>query len=58
MQVEAQEVGIGFHRAEIVDRHNFDILAAMLDDGAQHEAWIRPNPLIATRTAILLLLVR
>ena len=37
-RVEAQEVGIGFHRAEIVDGHHFDIGAAALDDRPQNVA--------------------
>ncbi len=36
--VEAQQVRIGFHRAEIVDGNHFDIGAAGLDDGAQDVA--------------------
>lgn len=36
--VVAQEVGVGLDRAQIVDRHDFDIRAAVLGDGAQDEA--------------------
>jgi hypothetical protein len=36
--VVAQQVGVGLDRAEIVDRHDLDVLAARLDDGAQHIA--------------------
>ena len=38
--VKAQKVGVGLDRPEIVDGDDFDILAAALDDGAQH---IAPN---------------
>jgi hypothetical protein len=53
--VEAEEVGIGLDRAEIVDGHDLDVLAARLDDGAQTLRPMRPKPLIATRTAIFFL---
>ena len=36
--VEAQQVGVGLDRAEIVDADDLDILAARLGDGAQHVA--------------------
>ncbi len=36
--IEAQQMGIGLDRAEIVDADHFDILAAGLGDGAQHVA--------------------
>ena len=36
--VEAQQVGVGLDRAEIVDRHDLDVVAAGFDDGAQHVA--------------------
>ena len=36
--VEAEEVGVGLDRAEIVDRHDLDVLAAGLHDRAQHVA--------------------
>ena len=36
--VEAQQMGVGLDRAEIVDRHHLDVLAAALDDGAQDVA--------------------
>ena len=36
--VEAQQVGVGLDRAEIVDRHDLDVLAARFDDGAQDVA--------------------
>ena len=35
--VEAQEVGVGLHRAQIVDRDDLDVLAARLQNSAQHE---------------------
>ena len=37
-RVEAEEVGVGLDRAEIVDRHDLDVLAVGLDDGAQYVA--------------------
>jgi hypothetical protein len=37
-RVEAEEVGIGLDRAEIVDRHDLDVLAAGFHDGAQYIA--------------------
>ena len=36
--VEAQQVGVGLDRAEIVDADHLDILAAGLGDGAQDVA--------------------
>ena len=36
--VEAQQVRVGLDRAEIVDGDDLDVLAAGLDDGAQHVA--------------------
>ncbi len=52
--VEAQQMGVGLDRAEIVDADHLDILAA----GSRR--WLastlrpmRPNPLIATRIAML-----
>ena len=36
--VEAQQMGVGLDRAEIVDADDFDVVAAGLDDGAQHVA--------------------
>ena len=36
--VEAEEVRVGLDRAEIVDRHDLDVLALRLDDRAQHVA--------------------
>src|SRR5579862_9159665 len=36
--VEAQQVGVGLDRAEIVDADHFDVLAAGLGDGTQHVA--------------------
>ena len=35
--VVAQQVGVGLDRAEVVDRHHLDVLAAMFDDRAQDE---------------------
>jgi hypothetical protein len=37
-RVVADEVGVGFHRPEIVDRDHLDIGAAGFDDGTQHIA--------------------
>ena len=34
-RIEAQQMGIGLDRGEIVERHHLDVLAAGLDDGAQ-----------------------
>ena len=36
--VVAQQVGVGLDRAEIVDGHDLDVLAAGFDDGAQDVA--------------------
>ena len=36
--VEAQQVGVGLDRAEIVDGNDFDIVAAAFDDGAEDVA--------------------
>ena len=36
--VEAQQVGVGLDRAEIVDRNHFNVFAAGLGDGAQHQS--------------------
>ncbi len=36
--IEAEQVRIGFNRAEIVDRDDFNIGAPAFDDGAQHVA--------------------
>ena len=40
-RIVAQQVGVGFHRAEIVDRDHLDVGAAGLDDPAQH---VPPDP--------------
>ena len=34
--VEAKQVGVGFYRAQIVDRDDFNVLAAAFNDGAKH----------------------
>ena len=36
--IEAQQMGVGFHRPQIVDADDFDIGAPRLDDCAQHVA--------------------
>ena len=36
--IESKKMGIGFHRPQIVDRHDLDIPAARFDDRAQHIA--------------------
>ena len=36
--VEPQQMGVGFHRAEVVDGHDVDVLAAGLIDGANDVA--------------------
>ena len=36
--IVAQEVRVGLHRAEVVDRHHLDIGAPVFDDGAQDVA--------------------
>ena len=36
--IEAEQMGVGLDRAEIVDPHHFDVPAAGLGDGAQHIA--------------------
>ena len=48
-----EEVGVGLDRAEVVDRHHLDVLAAGLDDGAQHQRPMRPKPLMATLTVMV-----
>ncbi len=50
-----QEVGVRFDGAEIVDADDHDVLAPGLDQGTQGQTPMRPNPLIATRTAIFFL---
>jgi len=35
--VVAEQVGVGFDRAQVVDRHHLDVAPPMLDDGAQHQ---------------------
>ena len=35
--VIAQQMGIGFHRPQIVDGHDFDVAAARLHDRPQHQ---------------------
>jgi hypothetical protein len=42
-RVEAEQVGVGLDRAEIVDRHDLDVFAARLHDGAQHVAADAPE---------------
>ncbi len=42
--VEAQQMGVGLDRAEIVDRHHLDVRAARFDDGAQDVAANSPEP--------------
>ena len=37
-RIEAQQMGVGLDRAEIVDADHLDILAAGLGDGAQYIA--------------------
>ena len=37
-RIEAQQMGVGLDRAEIVDADHLDILAAGLGDGAQYVA--------------------
>ena len=37
-RVKPQQMGIGFHRAKIVDGDHFNVPAAGFDDGAQHIA--------------------
>ncbi len=39
--IVAQQMGIGLDRAQIVDRHHIDILAARFEDGADD---IAPDP--------------
>jgi len=50
--IEAQQVGIGLDRGEIVDRHHLDVLAAGLDDGPQDIAADAAKPVMATLTDI------
>ena len=42
--VEAQQMRVGLDRAEIVDRHDLDVLAAGFDDRAQNVAPDAPEP--------------
>ena len=37
-RIEAQQMRVGFHRTEIVDRHDLDVAAPRFNDGAQHVA--------------------
>ena len=37
-RIKPQQVRVGFHRAQIVDRHHFDIGATRFNDRAQHIA--------------------
>ena len=37
-RIVAQQVRIGRHRPQVVDRHNLDVAAAMLGDGAKNKA--------------------
>ncbi|MNZ78523.1 hypothetical protein D3C78_971000 [compost metagenome] len=37
-RIVAQQMGVGFNRAEVVDGNNFDIGTAGFDDGAQDVA--------------------
>ena len=37
-RVIAEQVGVGLDRTQVVDRHDLDVLAAVLDDGAKDEA--------------------
>jgi hypothetical protein len=46
--VEAEQVGVGLDRAEIVDRDDFDVLAARFEIARSTLRPMRPNPLIAT----------
>src|SRR5581483_6061457 len=36
--VVAQQVGVGVHRTQVVDRHHLDVAARMLDDRAKNQA--------------------
>ncbi len=44
-RIEAQQMGVGLDRAEIVDADHLDILAAGLGDGAQHIAADAAKPI-------------
>jgi hypothetical protein len=50
--IVAEQVRVGFRRPQIVNRHDLQILAPRFRDRAQHQTPMRPNPLIATRTAM------
>jgi hypothetical protein len=43
-RVEAQQVGVGLDRREIVDGHHLDVLASRFRDGAQDVAADAPEP--------------
>ena len=43
--VEAQQMGVGLHRAQIIDGHDLNVLAARLDNGAQHIAADAAKPI-------------
>ena len=49
--IEAQQVGVGLDRAEIVDRHDLDVLAAGFVDGAQHVAADASEPVDGNLTS-------
>ena len=51
--VKAQKMRICFHRSQIVDRHNLDIGAPRFNDGRKTLRPMRPNPLMATLTAMV-----
>ena len=44
-RVEAQQMGVGFHRPEIVDADDLDVLALGLGDGAQDVAADAAEPI-------------
>jgi hypothetical protein len=56
--VEAEQVGVGLDRAEIVDRHDLDVGAADSTMARRTLRPMRPKPLIATRTDRLLVVAR
>src|SRR6266404_1914801 len=41
--VKAEQMGVGFHRAKIIDRHDLDVLAAAFHDAAQNQTTNAPE---------------
>ena len=55
--IEAQQMGVGLDRAEVVDADHLDVLAAGLGDGAQHVAADAAKPVDCDPDCHLVLLL-